>query len=241
MFYFLTSVLFSNHYYRFPQLLYMIQKSTLSFLKQLKTNNNKPWFDKNKDKYLSAKDDISAFVDDLIKSFTTFDKSLIGLTSKECVFRIYRDVRFAKDKRPYKTNMGAGINAGGKKMEIAGYYMHIEPGKSFLAGGRWLPEADHLKKIRQEIDYNGKDLRKILLQKDFKKYYGDLDAEYKLSRPPKGYDKDHPDIELLKLNSYIVWHDYSDKEVLSKGFVKEVAKGARIMKPFLDFLNTAIS
>ncbi len=220
----------------------MIQKSTLSFLKQLKSNNNKPWFDKNKDKYLNAKGDVEAFIEELIKSFTVFDKSLSGLTAKDCVFRIYRDVRFAKDKRPYKTNMGAGINAGGKKMEIAGYYMHLEPnGKSLIAGGRWMPDADHLKKIRQEIDYNGKEFRKILNNKDFKKYFGELDTEYKLSRPPKGYDKDHPDIELLKLNSYIVWHEYTDKEVLSKNFVKEVAKGAKIMKPLLDYLNTAIS
>ena len=219
----------------------MIQKSTLTFLKQIKANNNKDWFDKNKDKYLLAKDDVNNFVDDLIKSFSTFNKSLAGLKAKDCVFRIYRDVRFAKDKRPYKTNMGAGINAGGKKMEIAGYYIHLEPGKSMIAGGRWMPSSDHLKKIRQEIDYNGKDFRKILSNKDFKKYFGELDTEYKLSRPPKGYDKDHPDIELLKLNSYIVWHEYSDAEVLSKNFVKEITKGAKVMKPFLDFLNTAIS
>ncbi len=219
----------------------MVQKSTLVFLKQLKTNNNKEWFDKNKEKYLAAKDDVSHFVDDLIKSFSAFDKSLVGLKAKDCVFRIYRDVRFAKDKRPYKTNMGAGINAGGKKMEIAGYYVHLEAGKSFLAGGRWMPSSDHLKKIRQEINYNGKDFRKILLNKDFKKYFSEMDVEYKLSRPPKGYDNDHPDIELLKLNSYIVLHEYNDKKVLSKNFVKEVTKGAKIMKPFLDFLNTAIS
>lgn len=220
----------------------MIQKSTIDFLKQIRKNNNKVWFDANKDKYLAAKANVDAFVDDVIKAFSSFDKSLGGLKAKDCVFRIYRDVRFSKDKRPYKSNMGASINPGGKKMEIAGYYLHIEPGKSFLAGGRWQPSGDHLKKIRQEIDYNGKQLHKILADKKFKKLFGKLDDsdEYKLARPPKGYDKNHKDIELLKLNSFLVWHEYNEKEVLSKNFLKELTEAAKTMKPLLDFLNTAI-
>ena len=221
----------------------MIQKSTINFLKTLKKNNNKDWFDKNKDKYLIAKKNIDETTEELIKSFSTFDKKLAGLKAKDCVFRIYRDIRFSKNKTPYKTNMGASINAGGKKVMNAGYYVHIEPGKSFLAGGMWMPPSDQLKKIRQEIDYNGKILHKILLDKNFKKEFGSLDdsKEYKLQRPPKGYDKDHPDVELLKLSSYIVWHEYNEKDVLSKNFLKEITKNAKTMKPFLDFLNTAIS
>ncbi|MCX6291218.1 MAG: DUF2461 domain-containing protein [Bacteroidetes bacterium] len=221
----------------------MIQKSTLDFLKQLKKNNNKDWFDANKEKYLAAKQNIDAMTTELIRSFSSIDKNIAGLKAKDCVFRIYRDVRFSKNKSPYKTNMGAIINAGGKKMMTAGFYIHIEPGKSFLAGGLWMPPSDQVKKIRQEIDYNGKQLRKILAQKEFKKYFGSLDdsEEYKLSRPPKGYDKDHPDVELLKLNSYIVWHEYNEKQIMSKTFLKEITKGAKTLKPFLDFLNTAIS
>lgn len=220
----------------------MIQKSTLDFLKNLKKNNEREWFDTNKEKYLAAKSNVDSFVEDVIKSFTSFDKSLAGLKAKDCVFRIYRDVRFSKDKSPYKTNMGAGINRGGKKMEIAGYYLHIEPGKTMIAGGRWMPSGDHLKKIRQEIDYNGKQLHKILSDKNFKKLFGGLDNsdEYKLVRPPKGYDKDHKDVELLKLNSYLVWHEFSDKDVLSKNFLKNLTATAKAMKPLLDFLNTAI-
>lgn len=218
----------------------MINKATLDFLKSLKKNNNKEWFDKNKEKYLAAKENVEELTGGLIQQFSAFDKKLSGLKAKDCIFRIYRDVRFSKDKKPYKSNMGATINPGGRKMEIAGYYIHIEPGKSFLAGGRWMPQGDHLKKIRQEIDYNGKDFKKILNDKGFKKYFGELDQTYKLIRPPKGYDKDHPDIELLKMNSYIVWRQYSDAEVLSKKFLQEVTKGAKLMKPFLDFLNTAI-
>ncbi|MCX6274867.1 MAG: DUF2461 domain-containing protein [Bacteroidetes bacterium] len=220
----------------------MIQKSTLDFLKNLKKNNEREWFDANKEKYLAAKANVDSFVEDVIKSFSSFDKSLAGLKAKDCVFRIYRDVRFSKDKSPYKTNMGAGINRGGKKMEIAGYYLHIEPGKTMIAGGRWMPSGDHLKKIRQEIDYNGKQLHKILSDKNFKKLFGGLDNsdEYKLVRPPKGYDKDHKDVELLKLNSYLVWHEFSDKDMLSKNFLKNLTATAKAMKPLLDFLNTAI-
>jgi uncharacterized protein (TIGR02453 family) len=221
----------------------MIQKSTLDFLKALKKNNNKDWFDKNKEKYLAAKQNIDEMADTLIKSFSSFDKNLAGLKAKDCVFRIYRDIRFSKNKTPYKTNMGCAISPGGRKAEEAGFYIHIEPGKSFFAGGRWMPTPDHLKKIRQEIDYNGKKLHKILSGKDFKKIFGELDQsdEYKLSRPPKGYDKNHRDVELLKLNSFIVWHEYNEKEITSKNFLKEITKDAKIMKPFLDFLNEAVA
>src|SRR6185436_8549564 len=120
----------------------MIQKSTIDFLKALKKNNNRDWFEKNKDKYLSAKQNIEDLVNGLIKSISAFDKKIAGLTAKDCVFRIYRDVRFSKNKDPYKTNLGASINAGGKKAMTAGYYIHIQPGESFLAGGMWMPPAD---------------------------------------------------------------------------------------------------
>jgi uncharacterized protein (TIGR02453 family) len=219
----------------------MIKTSTLSFLRDIKKNNNKDWFDKNKDRYLSAKEDVALLTDNLLKELSSFDKKFIGLTSKDCLFRIYRDVRFSKDKRPYKTNLGASLNAGGKKITNAGYYLHIEQGQSFLAGGIWMPPGDLLKKIRQEIDYNGKKINKILSQKDFKKYYGGLDETYKLKTTPKGYDKNHKDIDLLRFNSFIVWHKFSDKEVLHKNFLKELVKGAKIMKPFVDFLNEGIS
>lgn len=218
----------------------MIKASTLSFLRDIKKNNNRDWFEKNKEKYLLAKENVATLTDALIPKLCLFEKKFAGLTSKECLFRIYRDVRFSKDKRPYKNNIGASINIGGKKAMNAGYYLHIEPGKSFLAGGIWMPPGDQIKKIRQEIDYNGKKINKIISQKDFKKYYGKLDEEYKLKTTPKGYDKDHTDIELLRLNSFIVWHKYTDKEISTNNFVKELAKGSKIMKPFLDFLNTAI-
>lgn len=219
----------------------MIQRSTLSFLKDLKKNNNKVWFDKNKPRYEEAKKNMEMLVEAFLVKLAAADKRYSKLKAKNCVFRIYRDVRFSPDKTPYKTHLGAGISPGGKKVHEAGYYLHIEAGKSFLAGGIWLPDKDMLKKIRQEIVYNGKKIHKILDDKTFKKYYGALDKEYKLSRPPKGYDKAHPDIELLKYNSYIVWHKFNDKDATSASFIKELEKGARILKPMLDFLDEAVS
>jgi len=219
----------------------MIAPTTFKFLSSLKKNNNKEWFDKHRDQYLSAKENMESVVGEVIRAISSFDKPIGGLDPKKCVFRIYKDVRFSKDKTPYKTNLGAGINANGKKAIEPGYYLHIEPGNSFIAGGMWMPPRDELKKIRQEIDYNPKPLKKILANPSFKKYFGGLSPENKLKTTPKGYDKEHPEIELLRNNSFIVWHKIPDKVITSKGFVKEIAKGAKIMMPFLDYLKVAIS
>jgi uncharacterized protein (TIGR02453 family) len=217
----------------------MINKSTLTFLTAIKKNNNKEWFEKNKEKYILAKDNVAEMIDGFLKEATKFEKGFAGLEAKNCVYRIYRDVRFSKDKKPYKNNLGASVNVGGKKALNAGYYIHIEPGRSFIAGGMWMPPSEQLKMIRQEIDYNGKLLRKILDKKEFASYYGGLDKEYMLKTTPKGYAKDHPYIDLLRMNSYIVWHPFTDAQVMKKDFVKQLASGAKIMKPFLDFINTS--
>lgn len=218
----------------------MVAKDTLRFLSALKKNNNKDWFDRNKEKYLAAKADIDKLTGEIIQSFSKFEPAFKSLTPKDCVFRIYRDVRFSKDKRPYKTNMGLSMNAGGKKAETAGYYVHIEPGNSFFAAGRWMPSSDHLKKIRQEIDFNGRTLNRILKNTSFKKKFGTLSDEYKLSRPPKGYNEDHPLIDLLKLTSFIAWKKIPDRELTGKSLVKQLDSDAKIIKPLIDFLNEAI-
>ncbi|MFN8166163.1 MAG: DUF2461 domain-containing protein [Bacteroidia bacterium] len=214
--------------------------ATLTFLKSLKKNNNKEWFDANREKYLAAKEDVAELIDEFLKEITKFEKGFAGMSAKDCMFRIFRDVRFSKDKSPYKVNMGATMNVGGKKMMTAGFYVHVEPGKSFIAGGIWMPPGDLIKKIRQEIDYNGDKLRKILDGKEFKKYFGGFDQEYALKTTPKGYDKDHKYIHHLKLNSFIVWHPFTDAEVLKPSFARELAKGAKLMKPMVDFINTAL-
>jgi uncharacterized protein (TIGR02453 family) len=213
----------------------------LSFLKSLSKNNNREWFEKNKSKYIEAKTGFEDFLEAVHKEFVKFDESLAGLNPRKQAFRIYRDVRFSKDKRPYKVNMGAGFSPKGKMEQEAGYYIHIEPGKSFVAGGMYMPNAENLSKIRQEIDYNADQFLKILKSAAFKKFFSGLDDFDRLKTAPKGYAKDHPHLELLKNKSFIVSHAFTDAEVKDKKFVKNVAAVARSIKKLNDFLNEAIS
>ncbi|HVT85462.1 MAG TPA: DUF2461 domain-containing protein, partial [Chitinophagaceae bacterium] len=152
----------------------MLRPSTLKFLKDLKKNNNKPWFDVHRKEYESAKEDFSAFVQAVIDKHGKKDKTISQLKAKDCMFRINRDVRFSKDKSPYKTNMGAYINRGGKKSIFGGYYFHCEPGESFMGGGLWMPMPPELNKVRQEIDYNLQKFIKIIGSKKIKSIYKDL-------------------------------------------------------------------
>jgi uncharacterized protein (TIGR02453 family) len=217
----------------------MIQSPTLQFLRNLKKNNNKEWFDANRNAYELAKTNFKEFIDELILHISKVDPAVKNLEAKNCVFRINRDIRFSNDKTPYKKNMAALISPGGKKSFAAGYYVHLEPGASFLAGGMWQPEAVQLNAIRQEIDYNAEEFRKILHTKSFKNYFGSLSDEDKLKTVPKGYDKAHPEIELLKHKSFIVQHDLTDKVVLSKDFLKESINVFRAMQSLNFFLRRA--
>jgi len=163
----------------------MVQASTIQFLKDLKKNNNKPWFDLNRKRYEEAKTDFANFVQQVIDAHSKKDKTISALKAKDCMFRINRDVRFSKDKSPYKTNFGASINKGGKKaFSTAGYYFHLEPGQCFVGGGIYQPMPDELKKVRQEIDYNFKDFTKIIQSKKFKalKRQSDKSPKYSISR-----------------------------------------------------------
>jgi uncharacterized protein (TIGR02453 family) len=212
----------------------------LRFLKDLNRHNDRTWFEKNKPRYLEAKQSFEDFISELLKELTKVDDKLAGLDPKKLPFRIYRDVRFSKDKRPYKVNMGAGFSPNGKLVQEPGYYIHIEPGnKSFLAGGLYMPDAANLAKVRQEIDYNGDRLNKILKEKAFKKHFGGFDQSDKLKTTPKGYSIDHPHIELLKLKSWIVIHMYTDKEVMDKKFIKAIAGHGKTMRPLVDFIREA--
>jgi len=221
-------------------LLQMINPHTINFLKSLQKNNNRDWFAKNKQSYSDAKADFDAFVDKLISRFATVDKSLQGLKAADCVFRIYRDVRFSKNKAPYKTNLGAAIGPGGRKSPEAGFYIQIEPGNSFVAGGCWMPDAPALKKIRQEIDYNLGDFESIVNNRSFKKLFGEL-SDCKLKTTPKGYPADHPGINYLKQTSFIVEMPLDDKELTRSTLIKTVFASYKMMIPFLRFLNTAMS
>lgn len=212
----------------------------LKFLKSLAKNNNREWFEKNKPKYLEVKLQFEDFLEAFHKEAVKFDESLGGLNPRKLGFRIYRDVRFSKDKRPYKVNMGAGMSAHGKMEQEPGYYIHIEPGKSFVAGGIYMPDNENLAKIRQEIDYNKKDFQKILNDKKFKKLFPALGDFDKLKTAPKGYAKDHPNIDLLRYKSYIVSHNFTDAEVIQKDFVKKAAAACKTLLPLNTFLKRAM-
>ncbi|MFT6867660.1 MAG: hypothetical protein ACJA08_002503 [Cyclobacteriaceae bacterium] len=212
----------------------------ISFLDQLAQHNSKEWMDANKTWYQEARQEFIVFVESILKGIGTFDESVHGLDPKKCIFRINRDVRFSKNKDPYKTNFGAAMGAGGRHAGNPIYYFHLEPERSFLAGGLYMPEAETLKKIRQEVDYNPKELKNIVEESDFARVFGAIKGE-KLKTVPKGYPKDHPNIELLKLKSYILVHDFNDKDLKSKEILPNTLKMYQMMKPFNDYLSVAVS
>ena len=218
----------------------MLQKTTVRFLKELRKNNNKPWMDANRTAYEDAKADFAGFVQQLIDKHAKKDPAIAHLAAKDCTFRINRDIRFAKDKSPYKSNFGASLNQGGKKgLTTAGYYFHCQPGESFAGGGFWMPDARILKNIRQEIDYNLKEMEKIVRTKQFVKCFGELsqDPEYKLSRVPKGYEADNPAAEFLKLKSYIATRTVPDELLSSKELLKHSLEAFDALQPLIYFIN----
>ncbi|WP_276368895.1 DUF2461 domain-containing protein [Chryseolinea sp. H1M3-3] len=217
-------------------------EKTFEFLRKISRNNNRDWFEKNKPRYLEIKNEFELFIGELLHKMIQFDESLAGLDPKKLVFRIYRDIRFSKDKTPYKTFISAGLSAAGKGTGIPGYYLQIEPGnKTILAVGLYLPSAENLTKIRQEIDYNGDRLTEIANEKTFKKSFGTFWAEDKLKTMPKGYPKDHPHIELLKLKSFMVIRNFKDSEVTDKKFLSKLVDSMKSAKPLNDFLTEGLS
>jgi uncharacterized protein (TIGR02453 family) len=214
-------------------------KSALNFLKKLRKNNNKPWFDANRDVYTEAKQELEIFLEGLISNYGKTDHSIAGLKPKECLFRINRDVRFSKDKSPYKTNFGASINPGGKKSSFAGYYLHIEPGQSFVGGGIWMPMPPDLAKIRQEIDYNLKEFSSIVKSPAFKKQYGTLytGEDISLVRVPKGYETSNPAAPYLRLKSIIATRKLTDEEIISTSLQKTCIGAFIALKPLVEFIN----
>ena len=214
-----------------------MQSSTLQFLRNLEKNNNREWFNENKTLYHEAQQDVISFVEKLIEEMADFDEEMGKLEAKKSVFRIYRDTRFSKDKTPYKTNFGAGLGMG-KGNKISGYYLHIEPGKSFLAGGVYKPEPSVLKTIRQEISAFGDEFLEILEQDEFRNYFRGLSVEDKLKKVPQGFEKDDKMAEYLKLKHFIVTHPISDEQLLSENAVKEFTEIFKAMKPLNDFLQT---
>jgi len=220
----------------------MLQLSTIEFLKNLKINNNKEWFEKNRKTYEAAKEDFASLINTVIQQFGRKDESIAQLNAKDCMFRINRDVRFSKNKAPYKSNMGASFTKGGKKSPLAGYYFHCEPGQCFVGGGLWMPEADTVKKVRQEIDYCYEEFSSIIRSKKFVTQYSDLDKDKGISliREPKGYEKDNPAIEYIKLKSWLSTKALADEELTDKNLVKKIVTAFEALQPFIDFLNKGL-
>jgi uncharacterized protein (TIGR02453 family) len=214
-------------------------KKLISFLEELSLNNNKEWFEQNRPTYTGLRLDWLAFVEQLIASIQFVDPSIGSIEAKNCIFRINKDVRFSKDKSPYKTNFGAIINQGGKKEMTSGYYIHIDPKEIFLAGGAYQPSPELLSAIRQEIDYNLDEFKGIVESKGVLKLFGGVGGD-KLSRPPKGYNLDNPAIDFLKHKSFILVKNLTTKELYSKNFENEVISIFSEMKSFNAFLNRCI-
>jgi uncharacterized protein (TIGR02453 family) len=215
-----------------------IDQSTLDFLARLRKNNDREWFNKNRDQYEDAKKNFESFIQDVIVKISGFDPILKGLEASSCIYRINRDIRFSNDKSPYKAHMGAFIVRGGRKNgdRFAGYYVHIEPGASMIAGGAYVPPAPWLSAIREKIDQEPEKIIRILKNKEFVECFGELQGE-SLKKVPRGYPADHPHSELLKHKSFLVVNSPTDKEVAGTGFFDHVIKVARTMKPLNDFLN----
>jgi uncharacterized protein (TIGR02453 family) len=218
----------------------MLQQATLDFLRQLKENNDKSWFDEHRKAYEAAKADFEQLVDTLLKELAALEPALAGQKARNCIHRIFRDVRFSKDKSPYKTNFGAVFSRGGRKWEGAAYYLHVEPGGHFAGGGIWQPEAAVLKAVRQEIDYGFRDFNAIVHDKAFKKTFAKINGD-SLQKPPQGYEASNPAIDYLKMKGWTLGAPLRDEDLTGKDAVKKVAGIFRTMQPFIDFLNRAVS
>jgi uncharacterized protein (TIGR02453 family) len=213
----------------------------LGFLSQLKMNNNREWFQANKKWYDDSKKEVENFVTGIITTISAIDPALQTPPMKDCMFRIFRDVRFGADKSPYKTNFGAFIAHGGRKSSYPGYYFHFEPGESMLAGGVYQPQPDTLKLLRNEVYFHSTELKSILEKPSFKAHFNSLGDFDKMKKAPKDFPADFPDIDLLKYRSYIVSQQIPDKIVSSDYYQKQVLEMVRELQPFMAFLNRAIS
>ena len=215
----------------------MISKKTLQFLKGLRDNNNKPWFDEHKEDYQQAKEEFTGFVQRMLDRLASIEPALSEQQPKDCIFRIFRDVRFSKDKTPYKAHFGAYFSRGGRKYPGAGYYVQIEPGgNSFAGGGLWMPEGKLLKAVRQEIDYCYDEFSAIISYAGFRKQFKGLEGE-QLKTVPQGYTADNPAIGYLRMKSFIASRNFTDTEVMSEHFREQLSETFSSMKDLVDFLN----
>lgn len=215
-----------------------ISKSTFSFLQKLAKNNNRDWFADHKDLYTTSQENVIEFADDVLSKMNGFDK-IDTPSGKKAVKRIYRDVRFSKNKAPYKQHFGM-MYARATAARRGGYYIHIQPGESFLGGGFWGPEKDDLLLVRKHIAADDSYLRKVLESANFKKHFGEMRGE-QLKSAPKGFDKEHPAIDLLRYKSFLCMESFTDEEVLSPDFSKKVEMTFKAMQPFLEVMTEMLT
>ncbi len=221
----------------------MLSKESIQFLDDLKANNNRDWFLANKKRYEIFKKDYHQLVSGFLDAMKPLDPSLELQEVKNCTFRINRDIRFSKDKSPYKDHLGIWMSSGAKGANRAGYYIHISRNESFIAGGFYSPEADELKKVRKEIEFFHDDLEAILNNQKFKSVFGTLDRNESnsLKTAPKGYEKDHPAIELLKLKSFTASQKFDISEATKKDFIAKTTEKLIALKPLNEFINRALT
>jgi uncharacterized protein (TIGR02453 family) len=214
----------------------------MDFLRDLSQNNNREWFNANKERYNAAMDCFKGETAELISKIAVFDDEIKYLTPENCVFRIYRDIRFSPDKTPYKTHFGAYMAAGGgRKSALAGYYFHFDAYEPFISGGIYCPEKETLKKVRQAIEADLDELQKIVSCKDFKKYFGKMQPfGEKLSKVPQGFSPDSPAAEWLKFKHFGIEHALDDKTLLRPDFTDYAAEVFKSMKEFNAFFNEII-
>lgn len=217
----------------------VITKATFDFLNDLKKNNNREWFHPNKRNHDAARAEFLNLVTAILGELQIIDPDIGPINPKDAIFRIYRDVRFSRDKSPYKTHMGAYFVKGGKQSGNAGYYFHLEPGGSFTAGGVWQPMPDALKAIRMEIYENPDEFRSIIENSLFIDTFGEVNGE-KLKTPPKGFPKEFPEIEWIKYKSYTVSKNIPDEQVIGEHLLEETIRVFALMLPLNRFINYAL-
>ncbi len=212
-----------------------IKKSSLQYLKKLQENNNRDWFSKHKPDFIEAQNNVKDLYNTIRENLDKHDE-----IEKFKLFRIYRDVRFSKDKTPYKAHFSGSFSRLGKHLR-GGYYLRIRPRESFLAGGFWEPNKEDLYRIRKEIEVDATEMRDILNAKEFVKHFGGTLQGAELKTAPRGFDKEHPDIDLLRKKGYVAIREFSDKEVTSNNFIEEVNNSYKALRPFFDYMSDVLT
>lgn len=217
----------------------MILETTLNFLRELKYNNNRDWFNTHRNEYELARENYGNFVSELILGIRQFDPTIGTIDVKDCWFRINRDIRFSPNKEPYKTNMGAYIARGGRKSPFAGYYFHLEPGESFISGGIYMAPPENMKRIRSEINAYANEFLKIVSSKEFTKAFSHFDSE-SLKRVPQGFSADSPVADYLKMKHITPYKEIGDVDLVSKNLLSTSLSTFKALHPLVQFLNGAI-